>query len=71
MLNNYDLELILNNTLDEYDLQSVYKGNVFLGITTEFSQVFLAIYGTGISSHTYPGSENIGITGNQISLFLL
>ena len=33
-LNNYDLELILNNTSNEYDLQSVYNGNVFLGIIT-------------------------------------
>ena len=67
-LNNYDLEFILNNTSNEYDLQSVYNGNGFLGIRTELSQVCLAIYDTGISSHTYTGSENIDITYNQISL---
>ena len=32
------------------------------------SQVFLATYDTGISSHTYTGSEHIGITDNQIPL---
>ena len=30
-------------------------------------QVFLAIHDTGISSHTYTGSENIDITDNRIS----
>ena len=66
-LNNYDLEFILNSTSNEYDLQSAYNGNGFLGTITELSQVFLAIYDTGISSHTYTGSENIDITANQIS----
>ena len=47
-LNNCDLEFILNNTSNEYDLQSVYNGNGFLGITTDLSQVFLAIYDTGM-----------------------
>ena len=67
-LNNYDLEFILNNTSNEYDLQSVYNGNGFLGTMTGLPQVFLAIYDTCISSHTYTGSENIDITNNQISL---
>ena len=67
-LNNYDLEFILNNTSNEYDLQSVYNGNGFLGITTDLSQVSLAIYDTAVSPHTYTGSENIDITDNQISL---
>ena len=31
-LNNYDLEFILNNTSNEYDLQSVYNANGFIGI---------------------------------------
>ena len=67
-LNNYDLESKLNNTSNEYDLQSVYNGNGFLGIITNLQQVFLAIYDTGMSSHTYTGSENMDITDNQIPL---
>ena len=69
-LNNYDLEFISNNTSHEYDLQSVYNDNGFLGIVTELSQVFLAIYDTGMSSHTYAGSD-IDITDNQIPLKFL
>ena len=69
-LNNYDLEFILNNTSNEYDLQSVYNGNGFLWIITKLSQVFLAIYDTSISSHTYTSNENIDITNSQISLQL-
>ena len=69
-LNNYDLEFILNNTSNEYDLQSAYNGNGFLGTITELSQVFLAIYDTGMPPYTYTGSENIDITYNQISLKL-
>ena len=67
-LNNYDLEFILNNTSNEHDLQSVYNGNGFLGIITDLSHISLAIYDTGMSSHTYTGSENTGITYTQISL---
>ena len=48
--------------------QFIMASNGFLGIITELSQVFLAIYDTGISSHTYTGSGNIDITYNQISL---
>ena len=69
-LNNYDLYFILNNTSNEYDLQSVYNGNGFLGIITDLQQVFLAIYDTAVSPHTYTGSENIDATDNQISLNL-
>ena len=58
---------LLNNTSSEYDLQSVYKGNSYLGVITELSQVFLAIYDTAVSPHTYTGSENIDITNNRIS----
>ena len=50
------------------NLQSNYNGNGFLGIITSLQQLFLAIYDTGISPHTYTGSEIIGITNNQISL---
>ena len=67
-LNNYDLESKLNNTSNEYDLQSVYNGNGFLGIITDLSQVFLAIYGTAVSPQTYIGSENIDITNDEILL---
>ena len=39
-INNYDLELIVNGTSNEYDLQSVYNVNKFIGAKTELSQVF-------------------------------
>ena len=67
-LNSYDLQFILNSTSNGYNLQSVYNGNGFLGIITDLSQVFLAVYDTGMSSHTYTGSENIDFTDNRISL---
>ena len=63
-LNNYGLELILNNTSHEYDLQSAYNGNGFLGIITELSQVYLTMYDTTVYPYTYTGSENIDITDN-------
>ena len=56
-LNNYELELILNNTSNDYDLQSVYNGNSYIGIITDLSQVFLAMYDTTVSPQTYTGSE--------------
>ena len=68
IINNYGLEFILNNTSNEYDLQSVYNGNSYIGIITELSQVFLAIYDISISPSSYTGSENIDITNNEISL---
>ena len=53
-LSNYDLEFILNNTSNEYDLQSVYKGNGFLRIITNLSQVFSGdIRYSSISTHLY------------------
>ena len=58
----------LNNTSNEYDLQSVYNGNPYIGIITDLSQVFLAIYEIPTQSALYTGSENIDITDNQISL---
>ena len=67
-LNNYDLEFILNNTSNEYDLQSAYNGNGFLGIISDSPQVQLMMYDTTVSPYTYTGSENIAITDNQISL---
>ena len=57
-----------NNTSNEYDLQSVYNGNGFLGIITELSQVYLTMYDTTVSPYTYTGSENIDITDHHISL---
>ena len=68
LINNYGLEFILNNTSNEYDSQSVYNGNSYIGIITDLSQVFLAIYDTTVSPQTYTGSENVDITDNRISL---
>ena len=68
LLSNYDSEFILNNTSNEYDLQSVYSGNSYIGITTALSQVFLAIYDTTVSPYSYTGSENIDTTDDQIPL---
>ena len=68
LLNNYDLEFILNNTSHEYDLQSVYNGNVFLGIISDLPQVYLTMYDTTVSLYTYTDSEDIDITDNQLSL---
>ena len=61
----YGLEFILNNTGNEYDLQSVYNGNSYIGVITDLQNVFLAIYDTGTNSSTYTGSENIDITANN------
>ena len=59
---------MLNGTSNEYDLQSVYNGNGFLGILSDLSQVYSTMYDTTVSPYTYTGSENINITDNQISL---
>ena len=67
-INAYGLEFVLNNTSNEYDLQSVYNGNSYIGIITDLQQVFLAIYDISVSPSTYTGSENIDITNNEISL---
>ena len=48
LMNNYGLEFILNNTSNEYDSQSVYNGNSYLGTKTDLSQVLLAIYDTTV-----------------------
>ena len=58
----------MKNTSNEYDLQSVYNGNSYIGVITDLSQVFLAVYETTVSPQTYTGSENIDITNNEISL---
>ena len=34
LINNYGLYFILNNTSNEYDLQSVYNGNSYIGAIT-------------------------------------
>ena len=61
-INAYGLEIILNNTSNEYTLQGVYNANPYIGSITELSQVFLAIYDTTVSPQTYTGSENIDTT---------
>ena len=38
--NNYDLELVSNNTSNEYDLQPVFNCSGFLRIITSLQQVF-------------------------------
>ena len=55
LINNYDLWCILNGTSNEYDLQSVYNANGFIGIITELQQVCLAIYDTDIIPFSYTG----------------
>ena len=70
IINNYALEFISNGTSNEYDVQSVYNANGFIGIITELQQVCLAIYDTDIIPCSYTGSENIDITDNQIPLNL-
>ena len=67
-INAYGLEFILNNTSNEYDLQSVYNGNSYIGVITDLQNVFLAIYDISVSPSSYTGSENIDITNNEISL---
>ena len=58
-INNHGSELTLNNTSNEYDLQSVYNGNSHIGIITDLSQVSLAIYDTTVFPQTYTGSEKM------------
>ena len=58
---------MLNNTSNKYTLQGVYNANSYIGIITELSQVYLAIYGTNAQPFVYTGSEHIDITDNQIS----
>ena len=59
---------MLNNTLNEYELQPVYNCSSYIGIITDLSQVFLAIYDTEVSPRIYTGSVNIDITNNGIWL---
>ena len=58
------MELILNGASNGYDIQPVYNGNDFLGITVKLAQVSLVVYDTTIQPCTYTGSENVGITDN-------
>ena len=57
-----------NGTTNEYDLQSVYNVNGFIGMINDLSQVCLALYDTNAQPFVYTGSENIDITNNSISL---
>ena len=67
-INDYDLEFILKNTSNEYNLQGVYTANSYIGTINALQYVYLAIYDTGIPPTTYTGSENIDTTNNEISL---
>ena len=42
LINNYGLELILNNTSNEYTLQGVYNANSHIGSITDLSQVLFS-----------------------------
>ena len=68
LLNPFGLEFVLNNTSNEYTLQSVYTTNSHIGTITELQDVYLTIYDTNTNPHSYTGNENIDITDNQISL---
>ena len=65
-INDYNLELILNNTSNAYTLQGVYTANSYIGNINTLQDVYLAIYDTGSSPATYTGNENIDITNNEI-----
>ena len=67
-INDYSLELMLNNTSNEYTLQGVYNANSYLGTITPLQQVPLAIYDIDSIPLSYTGNENIDITNNQIAL---
>ena len=58
---------MLNGTSNEYTLQPVYNVNGLIGLITELSQVFRAIYDTNAQQFVYTG-ENIDIANNNISL---
>ena len=68
LINPLGLEFILNNTSNEYTLQSVYTANSYIGTINTLQDVYLAMYDTAISPITYTGREHINITDNQISL---
>ena len=68
LINSYDLELMLNGTSSEYDLQPVYNVNGFIGIINDLPQICSAIYDTNAQPFVYTCSENIDITNNNISL---
>ena len=57
----YGLEFILNNTSNGYTLQGVYNANSYIGSINALQDVYLAIYDTTASPHTYTGSENADI----------
>ena len=62
------MDFILNGTSNRYDIQAVYNGKGFIGVLTESSQVFLAIYDANLQPFTYTGSEHIDIAGIQVPL---
>ena len=69
LLNPFELEFVLNNTSNEYTLQSTYNNNSYIGTISTLSQVYLALYDTNTNPHTYQPSENINIDDtNTISL---
>ena len=70
LINNYDLQVILNGTSNEYDLQSSYNGNGCIGSVTSLQQVCSAIYDTNAQPFVYTDNEHIDITYSQISLNL-
>ena len=53
---------------NEYDLQPVYNANIFIGIITELSQVYLATHDTNINPFSHTGSKNVDIAENDVSL---
>ena len=58
----------MNNTSNEYTLQSVYNANSYICTITELPQVSLAICDTNAQPFVYTSSEHIDITNNNISL---
>ena len=55
----FDLELVSNNSSNEYDIQAVYNSSSFIGTFTELQHAFLAMYDTHISPFSYSGSETL------------
>ena len=39
IINNYDLEFIINGTLNEYDLQSVHNANSYIDTISDLPQI--------------------------------
>ena len=71
LVNPFGLEFVLNNTSNEYTIQSAYTANSYIGTISALQDVYLTLYDTSMSPNTYTGSENIDITDNTISLTFL